>query len=254
MSENGTSMVNSLIESVSSAVMTVGRAGLHVLGPDNFEYYMCAFKLVDSAGKTTAMLTFPVMPNNIIETQPALASVMKTNTGVVTQFNHTFNPIDISLQGTFGRKIRLILGQKEYVGEAAGAWQMAQKFFNVIIGINMGIGGTDILIKTGYGLTKMLMKMLKGAYELDKYGSPQVLYFSNYSLNTSYIVEPLQRSFSQSVDNNMMWYYSLELKAVADATDNSTQWAAQFMTQVAVGLISSTLTNVIGDAMRMIPL
>ena len=111
-------------------------------------------------------------------------------------------------------------------------------------------------MKTGYGLTKMLQRMLKGAYDLDQYGAPHILYFSNYSLNTHYIVEPLQRSFSQSSENNMMWYYSIELKAVAeaDAGVNSMDGAKNFMTQVAVGLISKTLDNLISDTSRMIPL
>ena len=74
MTEGGKNMVNSLLESVSSAVMTIGRAGLHVLGPDNFEYYMCSLRLEDSQGGLKALLNFPVMPNNIIETHPALAS------------------------------------------------------------------------------------------------------------------------------------------------------------------------------------
>ena len=259
MAEGGKNMVNSLLESVSSAVMTVGRAGLHVLGPDNFEYYMCSLRLEDSQGGLKALLNFPVMPNNIIETHPALASVTKTNRGIVTQFNHTFNPIDISIQGTFGRKMRLLLGQKEYDNRtfgAQGSWEMTQKFFNGNVGINKGIDGTDVLVKTGYGLTKMLQRMLKGAYDLDQYGAPHILYFSNYSLNTHYIVEPLQRSFSQSSENNMMWYYSIELKAVAeaDAGVNSMDGAKNFMTQVAVGLISKTLDNLISDTSRMIPL
>ena len=53
-----------------------------------------------------------------------------------------------------------------------------------------------------------------------------------------------------------MWYYSIELKAVAEADVgvNSMDGAKNFMTQVAVGLISKTLDNLISDTSRMIPL
>lgn len=254
MDSKGAGVLDSFVGALSGAIVDVGRAGLHVLGPDNFEYYMCSFSLRNRNMEEVAYMSFPVMPNNIMESQQAVASITKTNNGIVTQFNSSFNPKDISIQGTFGRKLRLILGNKEFVPQAAAGFAMAQKFFNGNIGINGGIAGTDILIKTGFGLTKMMQRILDAAYSGDEDG-PYIIVFTNYAFNTSYVVEPLQRSFSQSTENNMLWYYNVEMKAVADWSDLSMgENIGKFMGQVAANAVSNTLTKVLNSAMRLIAL
>jgi hypothetical protein len=254
MDSKGAGVLDSFVGALSGAIVDVGRAGLHVLGPDNFEYYMCSLSLRTHYMKEVAYMSFPVMPNNIMESQQAVASITKTNNGIVTQFNSSFNPKDISIQGTFGRKLRLILGNKEFVPQAAAGFAMAQKFFNGNIGINGGIAGTDILIKTGFGLTKMMQRILDAAYSGDEDG-PYIIVFTNYAFNTSYIVEPLQRSFSQSTENNMLWYYNVEMKAIADWSDLSMgENIGKFMGQVAANAVSNTLTKVLNSAMRLIAL
>ena len=215
---------------------------------------MCSLSLRNRNMEEVAYMSFPVMPNNIMESQQAVASVTKTNKGIVTQFNSSFNPKDISIQGTFGRKLRLILGNKEFVPKAEAGFAMAQKFFNGNIGINGGIAGTDLLIKTGYGLTKMMQRILDAAYAGDDDG-PYIVVFTNYAFNTSYVVEPLQRSFSQSTENNMIWYYNVEMKAVSDWSDLSKgENIGKFMGQVAANAVSNTLTKVLNSAMRLIAL
>lgn len=254
MDSKGAGVLDSFVGALSGAIVDVGRAGLHVLGPDNFEYYMCSLSLRNRNMEEVAYMSFPVMPNNIMESQQAVASITKTNNGIVTQFNSSFNPKDISIQGTFGRKLRLILGNKEFVPQAAAGFAMAQKFFNGNIGINGGIAGTDILIKTGFGLTKMMQRILDAAYSGDEDG-PYIIVFTNYAFNTSYVVEPLQRSFSQSTENNMLWYYNVEMKAVADWSDLSMgENIGKFMGQVAANAVSNTLTKVLNSAMRLIAL
>ena len=47
-------------------LLKVGKAGLHSIAPDNFEYYMCSFELLDSSGETKAFMMFPIMPNSIV--------------------------------------------------------------------------------------------------------------------------------------------------------------------------------------------
>lgn len=254
MDSKGAGVLDSFVGALAGAIVDVGRAGLHVLGPDNFEYYMCSLSLRNRNMEEVAYMSFPVMPNNIMESQQAVASVTKTNKGIVTQFSSSFNPKDISIQGTFGRKLRLILGNKEFVPKAEAGFAMAQKFFNGNIGINGGIAGTDLLIKTGYGLTKMMQRILDAAYAGDDDG-PYIVVFTNYAFNTSYVVEPLQRSFSQSTENNMIWYYNVEMKAVADWSDLSKgENIGKFMGQVAANAISNTLTKVLNSAMRLIAL
>ena len=54
MDSNGTGVLNSFIGALAGAVVDVGRAGLHVLGPENFEYYMCSLSLRDRGGVEVA--------------------------------------------------------------------------------------------------------------------------------------------------------------------------------------------------------
>lgn len=242
--------VNSVVENARSAVVTVGKAALHALAPDNFEYYMCSLELLDSQGNTKGFMTFAVMPNNIMETKAQIASITKTNKGIVSLFNSTFVPRDISIQGTFGRKFRLLLGMKEVENVSV------IPFFGGNLGFDF-LGG-DVLIKTGYGLTKMLKSMVDSSFKLDDEGNPCILIFNNYALNTHYIVEVLQSSFSQSVENNMLWYYSLEMKAVAPADavkrQDGNSDISKFLTTVASGAIAKSITGVLNDVTRMINL
>ena len=240
------SSVNSIRENVISVVDTLGRAALHAMAPDNFEYYMCSLELLDSSKSTKGFMTFAVMPNNILETKTEIATINKTNRGIVTTFNSSFVPRDISIQGTFGRKLRLIIGAKE-PSNGDKTW-----FGNLMSSGNLGFNmmGGGVLVKTGYGLTKMLKKIVDTAYTLDENGKPHTLIWTNYALNTSYVVEILQSSYSQTYENNMLWYYNLEMKAVAPASAIKTENFGGFMKGVAANSIGNAIKNLLGDVTR----
>jgi hypothetical protein len=243
--------VNEVLEQSRSLLMTVGKAALHSIAPDNFEYYLCSLELLDSAGNTKGFLSFVVMPNNYMETRTTVGSVTKTQSGVTTLYNSTFAPRDISIQGTFGRKLRLLLGLKEVEDKN----DKSIPFFNGSWG---KILGQEVLVKTGYGLTKMLQKMVEATYKTDEQGGSHILLFSNYSLNTNYVVEVLQDSYSQSIDNNMLWFYSLEMKAVApqSAVQRGEDFSktAQMITTVAAGAIAKGIGNILNSVTRAINL
>lgn len=240
------SSVNSIRENVISVVDTLGRAALHAMSPDNFEYYMCSLELLDSSKSTKGFMTFVVMPNNILETKTEIATINKTNRGVVTTFNSSFVPRDISIQGTFGRKLRIIIGAKE-PSNGDKTW-----FGNLMSSGNLGFNmmGGSVLVKTGYGLTKMLKKIVDTAYTLDENGKPHTLIWTNYALNTSYVVEILQSSYSQTYENNMLWYYNLEMKAVAPASAIKTENFGGFMKRVAANSVVNAIKNLLGDVTR----
>ena len=206
---------SSIAENVGNALVSVGRAGLHALSPDNFEYYMCSFELLDGYGNTVGFMTFPVLPNNISETKSQTLSITKTNSNVVTLFNPSFTPRDISIQGTFGRKLRIVQAKEPKNSENE------ENSFNKVANGELGIGvlRDKMLFKTGFGMVKLMERLTDKLYELDYNGNPHILIFTNYALNTRYVVEVLQRSFTQSTENNMMWFYNLEMKAVADANE-----------------------------------
>ena len=53
----------------------------------------------------------------------------------------------------------------------------------------------------------------------------------------------------------MIWYYNVEMKAVADWSDLSMgENIGKFMGQVAANAVSNTLTKVLNSAMRLIAL
>lgn len=241
----GARSLNSLAQNAISIVDKLGMAALHALAPDNFEYYLCSFELLDDNGNTKGFLMFPVMPSNIVETKTPVASVTKTNSGVVTLFNPTFTPRDISIQGSFGRKLRLLTGSID-VDDNQSRW-----FTKAVSGdLQFGMFDNNFLIKTGYGLIKMLEKMTDKLYETDENGKPYVMIFNNYALNTKYVVEVLQRSFSQDEQNNTIWYYNLEMKGIAPAiaAKSIKKQNSRFWGSVASGAIAKSIGGVISDA------
>lgn len=238
--------VNSVVENAREAAFQIGKGALHSLAPNEFEYYMCSLELLDSSGVTKGFMTFAIMPNNIMESKTQIISVTKTNRGIATLFNSTFVPRDISIQGTFGRKFRLLSGMKEVESVST------IPFFNGNLGFNFM--GNEFLIKTGYGLIKMLKNMIDESYKIDDKRNPCILIFNNYALNTHYVVEVMQSSFSQSVENNMLWYYNLEMKAVAPAEavkrqdENSDK---RFISKIPSNAIAKGIEGILKDVSRI---
>lgn len=233
--------INSSIGNALNAAMTVGSAALHMIAPDNYEYYMCSLEVIDCNRKQIGFISFIVMPNNISESRTPIQTQTKTKNGLVTLFNDSFNPVIISLQGTFGRKFRIVTNLTDPSEK--------KSFFDGNVG---KILGTNIMIKSGYGLSKLLKFILDKSNEVDKDGRPYLLLFNNYAFNTSYVVDVVSYTFNQSIENNMMWYYDFQLKATApgSAVQTKKQSNAQLLKTVASNAIAQGLSNVINDVKR----
>jgi len=180
------------------------RSFLNAKWPSEFEYYMCSLELTDFSGNIVDVLIFPVMPTSIQEAQSTLVNIKKTSNVIVSITNSTFTPSTINISGTFGRKIRLLLTPNK-PSESASAFRFSKK-----------IGGNQIngYIKSGYGVTKVLERILKLA-QTEGY----LLFFYNLAMGNNYLVEVTDMSFQQAVENNMMWNYSFTLKSLAYAED-----------------------------------
>src|SRR5574344_822330 len=100
--------------------------------------------------------------------------------------------------------------------------------------------GFETAYKSGYGLTKVLKFILEKANELDSKGRPYILLYNNYAFNTSYVVDVVNSSFNQSIENNRMWFYELSLKAVApgDAIQSVKARNAKLLKQGASNVIA----------------
>lgn len=231
------------IDAALSTVISVGRAAVHAVLPDDFEYYLCSLELVDSDDNRKGFLSFSVMPEQISESLSPIQTMIKTHNGVVTLFNDSFAPRDINIAGTFGRKIRLLLNYKDPLKEQ-NSYGAGGGFLNLNFG---SIAGVEVGIKTGYGMTKVLQHILDSSIHADKdTGKPLYLKFCNYALNTAYVVDLVNYNINQSVGSNMIWNYQISLRAVAPllAFTKTKNKLKELLPEVAANSIANGVTNI----------
>lgn len=229
----GSKALNVTTTQLMNALITVGKSAVHTIIPDEYEYYLCSLELYDSVHTKVGYISFVIMPDQISESHSPIQNIVKTHGGIVTVINPTFAPIDISLTGTFGRKWRLVSNYKDPTKKRSD-------FSNLNSGkmLNMSIG-----VKSGYGLTKVLEKILNESSNLDSLGKPHTLIFNNYAFNTSYVVNVMNFSFSQSTEQNMVWAYSVSLRAVGHKPIYTKETAGGFLGKVASNAIAGGLTK-----------
>lgn len=246
MSNLLTNTAGAALEQALNLRVSLGKSAAHSLFPNNYEYYLCSFELYDSSNKMIGLLSFNVMPNNMMINKTQIANITKTSKSIFTVFNDSFVPRDISIQGTFGRKFRLVLNDKE-VGGAGKDLAYGKMLPSKTL-------PTPVLVKSGYGMTKMLEKMIDASWTLDSKGLPCFLVFRNYSMNQAFIVEVMQHSFSQAMDSNMLWNYALEMKGVAPASilweDNANSNTNQVVGRVLSTAGAKSLNNLISSVKR----
>lgn len=186
-----------------AVIGTIGRAGLHAMAPNDFEYYAISFELLKSNGNVEQIFHLPVMPNGISIDGQSIVNIMKTGTATAVQFSDAFVPKNITINGTFGRKFRLLISNNSSEETK---------------GLKQNLSNIDLKVKTGYGSMKVMESVLDKLYILDEFNLPRFLILHNYTFNQSLVVEVLSKSFTQSVENNMIWNYSIQLKGIADAS------------------------------------
>ncbi|WP_291911010.1 hypothetical protein [Chitinophaga sp. CB10] len=190
----------------------IGKSALNVMYPNEFEYYVCALELVNANNKSLRYFIFPVMPSNLEEVQPKSTSVRKTLGGTVALSSNTFNPVDITLSGNFGRKFKVLLGSnfEDFVSafKTPRGSSLVDKTQNAVRQI------FDNRVKTGYGCLKVMEEIITEADRIDRDG-PRFLIFYNLAFGTSYYVKPTSFKISMSQDYNMIHSYNLSMKGIA---------------------------------------
>lgn len=202
----------------ASSLVSIGKIGLNIAYPKEFELYICALELVDEDFNTLQYFVFPTMPTNMDENQSFSSNVKKTLGGVVVINSPTFIPRDITLAGTFGRKFRVLLGDsyeelissfKNQGGKLTGK--------SILGGIKTVF---DKRVKTGYGCMKILEEIVNEANKIDpETKKARRLILHNPAIGNSYLVKPMSLKQSMSQETNMIWSYSLSLKAIANLED-----------------------------------
>jgi len=185
------------------------RLALHTIIPEDYEYYMCGFELIDHNNVTQLRFIFPVMPDQMVINDKKVSNIIKTSNGVVTLVNPSFVPKSITLSGTFGRKVRV---------------QVANNLmFDLISAKGDFLNSLDGAIhnkpaRTGYGYTKLLEKIYEQSTRGSTGGIPYKLLFHNFAFGSVHFVEMESFQPSQTMESNMMWRYNLQMKAVAPKT------------------------------------
>lgn len=189
-----------VIDQTTGAATSANKLLLNSLFPDEFEYYVMALEVINGEGRAVDRMVLPVLPEYISINKQKIKNIMKTGAGITVFQNNTFEPIPINMTGTFGRRMRLFLGSYETPQDFQGN----PKDF-------------EVNVHTGYGAMKMLERLYEKDGQLDDQNVPYRIVFYNLAFNQNYIVEMNSLQFRQDESNNMIWYYTLDMTAVAPA-------------------------------------
>lgn len=226
---------------------TVGRAGLHALFPKDFEAYFISFELTDSRGRVIDFLTFPVAPEQVSESQPKITNIKKTAGGVTAISSETFVPTQIQIQGTFGRRLRFMIGQTQIDAAALAFSTQGGKFNKEGLfqnGLSVAFPNFSVQVKTGYGVIKILEAMIMKSDSLDSDNNPHRLFFYNSILGNNYLVKVNNFTHSQTQDQNMIPRYNLQMTSIAPleyVRDNPQKALTKTMT---FGVLNKAMDNV----------
>lgn len=196
--------LESVRQEFRQVLASVGRAALHAQYPDDFEYYAVSFELVNFEGETVDMLIFPILPSSISDSTQTVTNVKKAASSVVSLYNPSFNPFNIQLSGDFGRNFKILVGQQQIQ----------------VVAVNLkskNYGEFNAQVKTGYGVMKILQRIIELSISNDANGRPYKLFFNNQAFNSNHLVEVNNYSFQQSEQKNMIWSYSIAMTAIAPA-------------------------------------
>ena len=200
-----------------STIAQIGRAAFNSLYPKEFEYYLFALELVDSQGATVDYFSFPILPDQLKEVHREVTNVKKTLGGVSVIKNPTFVPRSINLSGTFGKKLKILIGGNNVTFAGFRFSVNSGKFKITPPGKLEDVFPVfSSFTKTGYGCIKIIEAMKDKSVGLDPFGKPYSLLCHNPIIGNSYQVEILEFEHQQDSDrNNTIPRYTLAMMAVA---------------------------------------
>lgn len=219
------------------AIPSEAFALLHSLFPEDFEHYTMALEIVNNTtGVTTDRFIFPVLPDNISIVNTKVTNVRKTAQGVSVMNNNSFIPIDIKIDGTFGRKFKLMIGSYE---------TNAPSPFTGNGGMIPSIPFA-LTVKTGYGALKMMERLYEKSTRSVN-GTTNTLILYNMTYNQQYVVKLLNLQSNQGVSENMIWKYSLSMQAVSPANTGIGQRAVQALKIMGFAAVNTRISETVVD-------
>lgn len=223
----------------------IGKRALNALFPDDFELYIIALELVNSADETEDYFIFPINPNSISEPKNPIQTIRKTAGGVSVMSTDTFNPTTISMQGNFGRQLKFLAG-KELISFSSIGFKPS---------LNNAKPNFSENFKTGYGCLKVLESIVNKSNTLDRFGKPYALFFYNLALGNNYLVKAIDFTPSMNMDTNMVWGYSLTLKSLIKIEDIVTKDKRSLIAGLSATSAIQNRVNNIGNSLKaLLPL
>jgi len=243
-------------------LMDIGKAGVHALFPNDFEYYLITLELVNSRDETIDYLAFPITPDSINYTSPSLVNVKQSLGGITALDTSIFTHRSVTLAGTFGRKFKVLLRPVDLnISRAPGP---VPSFIGTQTYGPGGGGQTpntgklqiqpevfDPRIKTGYGTLKILEAILEKSKGLDDVGKPFKLYLYNPALGHNWLVT--MKLFSASQDyssSNMLWRYNIELTIIAPLAAIKPDTKTSLQEALAIQVLQRAASRLLNDIKR----
>jgi hypothetical protein len=213
----------SALQKYSQLAKSIGKAGLHSMFPNDFEYYMVALELTTYYDDTIDYFMFPIMPKQLTKTENNRINVKNSASAVNVLMSKAFTPNELVIKGNFGRTFKILIDLNHRSAVKAYRFSInagVRNAFDLDEGIVKRTYETfDPVIKTGYGCTKILQAIINKASAVDDKGRPFKLYFYNPALGETYLVTPTTQplSFVQNESqNNMIWEYTLNLNILSE--------------------------------------
>ena len=234
----------------------IGKRALSALYPNDFEFYMISFELVDSTGLTHEYFTFPIMASSIDKFHQELTNIRKTAGGISVTDNNTLIPIQTTIKGNFGKRFKFLLGN-DIVNFVGLVFSTQEGFFSranlskAVTTIKGGLFSSQI--KTGYGCTKILEAILLKSKGLDPYGKPFNLFMYNTSFGDNYLVKVNSHSYNTDKErNNMIWEYTINLTLLARLEELSSLNPTSLVLKFGTDYVNRKVTNLTSQLRREI--
>ena len=245
------STIDSVREVYKNLRGSYGKVGLNAVFPNDFEAYMMGLELVNGSGEVEEYFVFPVNPNQLVEVSKRITSIRKTLGGVSIHSTEKFIPTDITMQGTFGRKLKFLIGD-DIINFAGLSFGFKKNRFKFDFNTNAAARELTRQVKTGYGCIKVLESVCNRSETLDENGKPYELYLYNLALGNSYLVKVLDLTFSQSEQMNMIWSYNLVLKSIAPIDQVKRRSALNLIRATGAGFVQSTANAHLPKLLKML--
>lgn len=195
--------------------VSAARGMQNAIYPNEFEYYALTLELVNSVGATVEFLTFPVMPESMAYDDMKVANIQKTLGGISSIDNDSYTPKTVDINGTFGKRFKLLLKPSEKVTgfEQVDTSNFVRSFDAGQVAIKKPV--FDERLKSGFGATKLLEKIISMSSLLDEYGEPYRLYLYNPVLGHNFVVKCTRFQLNMDRSTNTMWRYTVQLTVIA---------------------------------------